>query len=452
MHLPRILITTAYSENRKTMLTATITRTLIQRGCSVSYFACGTDFLAPRLNSRLLDIRSRNLDTYFCDDNTVKYLLASNCANTNFAVMEGMQRFYDGVGDTSRASCYDLSRVTDTPVILIINASDFSVTNVSMLKGLINYKAHNNISGIIFNRATKTIYRKWKSVIEKELGVELLGFIPDVSDYLAPSMYLLTDREEADIARERLIELSGILANCIDFDALIRIAESAPDFDYEVPEYPRLDRPVRIGVARDNAFRLYYEDNHDLLRTMGAETVLFSPLNDEKLPEGIDGLLLGGGHPELYAEALSLNEGMKKSIYDALKGGMPCMAFGGGFMYLCDELYDYRNLPHKMVGLINAYTYPADEPMALGHLDLISTKDTMLGAAGTMIKGHCYHEFSCNIYGDAFMASKEGERKTFNTIYGSDVLIAGLPHLYYYSNPGAAFSFLETVRRYSEGL
>ena len=276
MHLPRILLSTSFSDDRKTMLTAGISLALQQRGRKLSYFSCGTDYLAPRINARLLEIHSRILDTYFMTDEQIRYQLVSNTKYEDFVVMEGMQRFYDGVGYSSVASSYDLSRVTDTPVILIVNASDFTVTTVSMLKGLIDYKPNNNIRGIIFNKATKAVYRRWKDVIRDELGITLLGFIPNVSDYLAPSMYILTDPEEVNETRKRLNDLASILNNCIDFDALIGIAESAPDFDYQVPDLPYLDRPIRIAVARDNAFRLYYEDNMDLLRSMGAEIVHFS--------------------------------------------------------------------------------------------------------------------------------------------------------------------------------
>ena len=454
MHLPRILLTTAYSDNRKTMLTAGISLALQQRGRKLSYFSCGTDYLAPRINARLLEIHSRILDTYFMTDEQIRYQLASNSQiiDADFVVMEGMQRFYDGVGYTSVASSYDLARVTDTPVILIVNASDFTVTNISMLKGLISYKPDNNIKGIIFNKATKAVYRRWKDVIREELGITLLGFIPNVSDYLAPSMYILTDPEEVQETRKRLVDLASILSNCIDFDALIQLAESAPDFEYKEPELPHLEQPIRIAVARDNAFRLYYEDNLDLLRAMGAETVLFSPLSDREIPENTAGMILVGGHPEIYAESLSANVSMRESILRALKDGMPCLAFGGGFMYLCRTLLDYRKLPHDMLGFLDAETFPADESEALGHMKLIARQDTLLGKKGTVLLGHGYHSFDCSLKGDAFLASTEGEDRWFPFGLSMDNLVAGFAHLYYASNPEAAFRFLQAAEKYLKGL
>ena len=454
MHLPRILLTTAYSDNRKTMLTAGISLALQQRGRKLSYFSCGTDYLAPRINARLLEIHSRILDTYFMTDDQIRYHLVSNTVplNSDFVVMEGMQRFYDGVGHSSVASSYDLARATDTPVILIINSSDFSVTTVSMLKGLIGYKPHSNIRGIIFNKATKSVYRRWKDVIKEELGITLLGFIPNVSDYLAPSMYILTDPEEVSETRKRLNDLSSILCNCIDFDALIEIAENAPDFEYTAPVLPCLKDPIRVAVARDNAFRLYYEDNLDLLRSMGAEVVHFSPLADEPLPDNSAAMILVGGHPEIYSETLSANHRAKESILNALRDGMPCLAFGGGFMYLCKTLYDYRKLPHEMIGFIDAQTFPADESEALGHMKLVAQKDTVLGKKGTVLLGHGYHSFDCSKRGDGFLVSTEGEDRWFPFGIAAENLVAGFAHLYYASNPEASFCFLQAAEQYLKRL
>ena len=77
---------------------------------------------------------------------------------------------------------------------------------------------------------------------------------------------------------------------------------------------------TRIAVARDAAFSFYYEDNLEMLQECGAELVFFSPVHDRTLPAA-DGLLLGGGYPELHAQALAQNEEMKAQIEEASQGG-----------------------------------------------------------------------------------------------------------------------------------
>lgn len=95
---------------------------------------------------------------------------------------------------------------------------------------------------------------------------------------------------------------------------------------------------IHIAVARDEAFCFLYEDNLEFLREHGCEPVYFSPLRDKKLPDDIDGLLLYGGYPELHAKELSDNVSMRNDIADKIRGGLPCIAECGGYLYLHKKL------------------------------------------------------------------------------------------------------------------
>ena len=74
-------------------------------------------------------------------------------------------------------------------------------------------------------------------------------------------------------------------------------------------------------MAADDAFCFTYQDNLKLLETMGAELVFFSPLQDKKLPEEVDGMILSGGYPELHAKTLSENHSMREAIRKAIEDG-----------------------------------------------------------------------------------------------------------------------------------
>ena len=125
----------------------------------------------------------------------------------------------------------------------------------------------------------------------------------------------------------------------IDLPLLLKIAAQAPALAVPAVQLPAPNpTPLRIGVARDKAFSFYYADNLELLEQLGAQLVEFSPLHDPQLPDDLDGLLLGGVYPELYADTLSQNRTLMAQIKASLQNGLPCIAECGGFQYLCEQL------------------------------------------------------------------------------------------------------------------
>ena len=93
---------------------------------------------------------------------------------------------------------------------------------------------------------------------------------------------------------------------------------------------PKELTPFHLAVAKDEAFCFYYHENLKALEEQGAILTYFSPLHDERIPKDADGLLIGGGYPELYAEKLAENETMRVSIYQAATSGMPIHGECGG--------------------------------------------------------------------------------------------------------------------------
>ena len=450
MHLPRFLLAATSSGSGKTLLTCGILQALINRGKRVASFKCGPDYIDPMFHMRVVGTRSRNLDTYFTDEEMTRYLLARDCEDVELAVMEGVMGFYDGIGVSTQASSYDLARVTSTPVVLLVNGKGMSLSMVSMIEGMIHFREDANIQGVILNQVSQSTYGKLKDLIEKECKVRVLGYVPNVQDYVTGNRHLgLKNPEEIAEIRDRLNSLASILENCIDIDGLIRIADQAPHFYYHRPELPRLEKTIRVGIARDEAFCFYYEDNLELLRDMGAELVEFSPIRDEHLPEGIQALVLGGGYPEVFAEKLSANVIMREEIRQALESGLPCVAECGGFMYLHDEMEDMKRFSRPMVGFVRGRVYQSEaHGHHIGYIELTAAKDQMLGAKGTTIKAHEYHYFGSTDCGNSFHARKPSCSTEWECMHGTDTFSGGFPHLYYYSNPQAAFEFLKKGSQY----
>jgi cobyrinic acid a,c-diamide synthase len=203
----------------------------------------------------------------------------------------------------------------------------------------------------------------------------------------------------------------------------------------------------RLAVAKDEAFCFYYQDNLDLLESMGAEIVPFSPLHDAALPKEIDGLLLGGGYPELHARALSQNETMKASIRQAIEGGMPYLAECGGFMYLHTTMEDMEGHPWPMCGCIPGQSFHTPKLSRFGYITLqTDTEEEQLLGRGQEIRGHEFHYFDSTALGEDYQAKKPTGKRQWACIHGTRQSAAGYPHLYYWSNPEFAYRFVQKMR------
>ena len=365
MKIPRILLAAGASGSGKTLITCGLLQALVNRGLKVASFKCGPDYIDPMFHSRVIGTRSRNLDTFFTDGDRTRYLLAKNASDCEIAVMEGVMGYYDGVGGiTSRASAYDLASTTDTPVILIVNSRGMSVSLAAYVKGFLEYKKDSHICGVIFNQMSPMLYPRMKKLLEEELSVKVLGYVPKVEDCVIESRHLgLVLPEEIPELKSRLQKLSEVLEKTLDIDGILELAGEAPELAAPETEMLiqkdtafgyRTEEKVRIGVADDEAFCFFYADNLNLLEQMGAELVRFSPIHDRELPENLDGLLLSGGYPELNGEALEENQEMCTRIREVILDGMPCLAECGGFMYL-HRGDPWKGLPHTEAEPVRLY-------------------------------------------------------------------------------------------------
>ena len=329
MKIPRILLAAGASGSGKTLITCGLLQALVNRGLKVASFKCGPDYIDPMFHSRVIGTRSRNLDTFFTDGDRTRYLLAKNASDCEIAVMEGVMGYYDGVGGiTSRASAYDLASTTDTPAILIVNSRGMSVSLAAYVKGFLEYKKDSHICGVIFNQMSPMLYPRMKKLLEEELSVKVLGYVPKVEDCVIESRHLgLVLPEEIPELKSRLQKLSEVLEKTLDIDGILELAGEAPELAAPETEMLiqkdtafgyRTEEKVRIGVADDEAFCFFYADNLNLLEQMGAELVRFSPIHDRELPENLDGLLLSGGYPELNGEALEENQEMCTRIREVI--------------------------------------------------------------------------------------------------------------------------------------
>ena len=280
MSCPRVLIGAQSSGSGKTTVTCGILQALVNRGLKVASFKCGPDYIDPMFHSNVIGTKSKNLDPYFVDDGTLRYLFERTAQQCQISVIEGVMGYYDGnpMGSTDCSTC-DVSLKLSAPTVILIDAHGASTSALAMLKGFLEY-SDNMIKGVIFNRMSEHVFKAIAPMAEA-MGVKAIGYVPKLKDITLESRHLglVMPSEIADL-KDMLMRLADILEESLDIDALIELANGAPGLDYEEPAVERTGEGLRIGLAKDETFCFTYEDNIELLRRTGAEIVEFSPMHD----------------------------------------------------------------------------------------------------------------------------------------------------------------------------
>ncbi|MDO4301177.1 MAG: cobyrinate a,c-diamide synthase [Clostridia bacterium] len=449
---PRVMISACSSGSGKTTVICGILMALKKRGINVHSCKCGPDYIDPMFHTSILGVPSNNLDSFFCSDELLAHLLFKHTYNSEITVIEGVMGYYDGLSmSTDKGSSYYIAKTLKTPVILVINAKGMALTIVSVIKGIVDYRKDSNIRGIILNNVSNKVYNELKDVIFNELLIDVIGYFPYTPECVIESRHLgLITPNNINNINEKLNKLGQIAEECIDISKLISIAEYAENLKIEYKNNEIIKKIVRIGVAKDDAFCFYYKDNLDLLESIGCEIVYFSPLRDTKLPENIDGIILGGGYPELYCKELSENKEMLSNVKENLKNGLPCLAECGGFMYLHKTMEDKNKNSHNMVGLIDGKAVYCGKLVRFGYITLTSNTDTYVLKKDEKIKAHEFHYWDSTNNGDTFTANKPLRNRSWQCMHQYKNVICGFPHIFYYSNPEFAIGFLNKCVEYKE--
>ncbi|MBB2181734.1 cobyrinate a,c-diamide synthase [Lachnospiraceae bacterium MD1] len=458
MKLNRIMIAAPGSGSGKTTITCALLKALKNRGEQVVSYKCGPDYIDPMFHEKVIGILSKNLDTFFTGEDVTRELFLKNRTEKDVVVMEGVMGLFDGLGGIKEeGSSYHLAKVTETPIILVIDAKGMGRSVIPIIAGFLEYDKEHLIQGVVLNRMSKSYYEIIKPLIEDELRISVLGYFPDQKDIYIESRHLglVMPNELADIQKQLQV-VSEELEKTVDIEAIGHIAEQAKELLLVQKlvnvnscfNHKGSNRPV-IAVAKDEAFCFYYEDNLFMLQENGAKITYFSPLHDTKLPERCDALLIGGGYPELHADELSRNVSMRNAINQAFKKGMPIVAECGGFMYLHDAITDKNGISHTMVGIIPATCSYKGKLVRFGYVEIREKKSCFL-PEGQLIKGHEFHYFDSTNNGEGCIAKKPTTGKEYSCVMAGENYWMGFPHLYYPSNPFFAERFVKKAEEYKK--
>ena len=458
MKLPRVMIAAPKSGSGKTLITCGLLEALKRRGTDVRAYKCGPDYIDPMFHRSVLGIPGGNLDTFFSSDDEIRQTIAE--CGSEAAVIEGVMGIFDGVtGMQGKGSCYDVAAVSETPVVLVIDVKGMGQTMLSVIKGILLDDTALLIRGIVLNRISRGYFEQMKPVIEDALekisvnrgrDVRLLGGIPASKNINLESRHLglLMPQDITDL-REQLSLAADLLEEYLDMDVLAGIMQEAPDLSDDSAQERQAaesDGPC-LAVARDEAFCFYYEENLRMLENAGIRIKEFSPLHDKGIPADADGLLLGGGYPELHAAELSSNAEMRESVRSALDSGMPGLAECGGFMYLLDELTDKDGHAYPMAGVIDGHTEWTGRLSRFGYATVSGIReDTLL--SGLSVKAHEFHYYDSSNNGSDAIAVKPGSGRSWECIHSGKTHIWGYPHLWYPSCPQLAERFRDAMEEY----
>ena len=429
----QFLIAAPRSGSGKTTMTCAVLAALKKRGYDPCAFKSGPDYIDPMFHRSVLSVDSHNLDLFLSDRPTVQTLYAHYAVGHGAAVCEGAMGFYDGQGLTTRASAWELAETLHLPVLLVIQPKGASMTLAAEIQGLMHFRENSHIVGILLNDCSEKLYKMLRSLLEKETGLPVLGYLPHLPQAAVESRHLglKTAGEIADI-QQKIDLLAENLA--VDWEKLAEITERpAPGHERLSPQ-GNFSIVSRIAVARDEAFCFTYAETLDALRTAGAELVFFSPVRDAALPENVCGLYLPGGYPELYAKQLSENTAMLSSIRQVVNTGLPTAAECGGFLYLGQSLEGADEKIWPMAGVLPGSGVKVGRLVRFGYAKMTAKADSMLFRAGESLHIHEFHHWDSTANGTDFTL-KKNESAQWQGGFANKHLYAGFPHLYWAGTP-----------------
>ncbi len=454
---PRIVIAGTNSGSGKTTFTAGLISALRSRGMTVQPFKTGPDYIDPGFHTLAAGRPCRNLDTMLLSRDGTLELFDRNSSGADLSVVEGVMGLFDGAGARDeRGSTAHLAKMLKAPVLLVVNGRSMARSAAALVLGFSKFDRRVAVAGVLLNAlGSANHYRILKEAIEGDTGIPVFGYLPRTADIAVPERHLgLVPSVEQEQGAEMIERIRLLIEEHVDVKGLLELARRAPLLPSYSPAIfapPATPRGARIAVARDEAFHFYYQDNLDILEHLGATLLPFSPLRDPKLPEGTQGVYIGGGFPEEFAEKLSANESLRAELRAAADRGMPLFAECGGLMYLVERLEDKSGATHGMAGVFPGVTRMGKRLQALGYCGGTLERGALIGRKGASLRGHLFHWSIYDSEGNDELFSLRLEKN--GSIYRDGLAkknaFASYLHLHFGTNLAPARRFLERAAKFT---
>ncbi|MGW1340847.1 cobyrinate a,c-diamide synthase [Kribbella sp. NPDC002412] len=429
MVIPRLVVAAPASGAGKTTVAVGLMAALRQAGHTVAGFKVGPDYIDPGFHAVATGRPGRNLDPMLQGEERVAPLFAHGAAGADLAVVEGVMGLYDGaLGTEGYASTAHVSKLLKAPVVLVVDASAAGRSVGAVVNGFVAFDTEVRIVGVILNKVGSDRHEAEVRAGVAPTGVPVLGVLRRDTRLTVPSRHLGLvpadeQREQASAAVEAAAEL---VRQGVDLEAFVTAARAAGTEQTEAWDPAAEVAPAEAGAGAEAAaraaagaaaragsgagarrvggrpvvavaggpvFSFRYTETTELLVAAGAEVVTFDPLSDP-LPEATAALYLGGGFPELHAEALSANDKLRSQVASEVAAGLPVIAECAGLLYLCRELDG-----HPMTGVLPA-TGRMTGSLTLGYRTAIAATTTAFFDEGRRVRGHEFHRTSIDVDGN----------------------------------------------------
>ncbi|WHZ01160.1 cobyrinate a,c-diamide synthase [Neobacillus sp. YX16] len=437
----RLVIAGTGSGVGKTTLTIGVMAALMKKGLTVQGFKCGPDYIDPSYHTAVTKRASRNLDSWMLTKDLVLDIFTHGSQGSDISIIEGVMGFFDGKSpETNEGSTAEISMITKSPVLLVVNCESMARSAAAIVKGFQLFAEGPNIAAVIANKVgSEGHFQLVKKAIEQECHVPVIGYLKRELDIEIPERHLglipTLERGELDSFFDKL---GTLVSETVDIDRLLELAVAErleASRKSSIFEKQR-EHLVKVAVAKDSAFNFYYPENLEIMEAKGIEIVYFSPLADEEVPDDADGLYIGGGFPEEFAQVLACNLKAKRSVKLAIEGGLPTLAECGGFMYLTEFIETTDKKKFEMAGVIPGSVHMQTKLAALGYREITGQNANFI-LEDMSARGHEFHY-------STFQALEEDVPYAYETIgmrgvnkegYLLHNLAAGYTHFHFASCP-----------------
>lgn len=437
---PRIVLAGVSSGVGKTTIVTGLVALLHSKGLSVQPFKVGPDYIDPGFHAKAAGRDSYNLDTWLVPEERLAGTFAALSDGADISIIEGVMGLYDG-GSQGVSSTAQIAKILRAPVVLVVNCQSIGTSAAAIALGYKLYDPALHLAGVILNKLGSDKHEAMIREAMEEVEIPVLGALHRDLELKTPERHLgLTPVTEIE-TKDLIAHMAKDAAQWLDVDALLSIANEAPFLEIKEEIQEKKTKSVKIGVAQDPAFTFYYPTSLSALEKRGVELVPFSPIHDREIPD-VDGLVFGGGFPEMFLKELSGNESMKASIQKAASLGMPIYAECGGLMYLCCQIAGFDNDTYNMTGLVPAVCRMQKKLQRVGYVTATALRPSIVAEAGDTLRGHEFHFSTLECEEDPFPWAYDlqgtRQKEAHQEGYAGANVVASYLHMNFDGNPKAA--------------